>query len=126
MEHSPCLWVLGNIQALPTGFSTFPEIFVVVAVLFPVTSPPARAVPATSPPPCSHGADDRLPDLPRRLGLERGEAHVWGQNGQIHAGRLHRALGVHPLHHRHPRRAHPLLPGLRAGQPAGQPPPVGF
>lgn len=79
-----------------------------------------------SPCPCSYRADDWLPDLPRWLGLHRGEEDVRGQSGQIHAGRLHRALGVHPVHHRHPGRPHPLLPGLRAGQPAGQPPPLGF
>jgi len=66
-------------------------------------------------------SDSGLPDLPGRLGQRRGEADVRRADGQVHAGRLLGALGLHPRHHGHPGRAHPVLPGLRPGEPAGQP-----
>lgn len=62
-----------------------------------------------------------LHDLPRRLGLRDDPGHVRGQDREVLPGGLFGALGVHPGHHRHPQRTYPLLPRLRAGQPADRP-----
>lgn len=44
-----------------------------------------------------------------------------GQDREVLPGRLFGALGVHPGHYRHPQRPHPLLFGLRFGQPTNGP-----
>lgn len=62
-----------------------------------------------------------LHDLPRRLGRRDDPGHVRGQDWEVLPGGLFGALGVHPGHHRHPQRPHPLLPCLRAGEPANRP-----
>ena len=61
----------------------------------------------------------RLHDLSWWLGQWRGPADVRRADGQIQPGSLLSALGIHLGHHGHPGRSHPLLPGLRPGEPAG-------
>ena len=61
-----------------------------------------------------------LPDLPGRLGRPGGEEDVRPEDGQVHAGQLHRALGLYPGHHQHPGRPDAVPPCLHPGEPAGQ------
>lgn len=74
-----------------------------------------RSLPPTR---CLSGAG--LYDLPRRLGQRRGPADVRRADGQIQPGGLLNALGLHLGYHGHPRRPHPLFPGVCPGEPTGR------
>lgn len=62
-----------------------------------------------------------LHDLSRWLGCRDHPGHVRGEDGEVLPGRLLRALGLYPGHHRHPQRPYPFLPGLCSRQPAERP-----
>lgn len=60
----------------------------------------------------------RLYDLPEWLGLRGDPGHVRRGHSEVHPWQLLGALGLHPGYHWYPGCPHPLLPGVRAWQPA--------